>query len=209
MIELSKQVQSHYLRDLWIEECHEGEGPEGLRDEDVGDLSELGEVVPEVFCRHVLGAAADEHLAGNLLYLTLLQRKKESEGSLHWSITVGHTESQTEAHLRVGDLDVAPSAVDHVPLGEDPHLGLVAGEPDEPEPLGLPRFGVLLHLRHEHLADGLKVLPQLRLGGLPRQAEHDQVRALVLVHLLVLGLGCFPVVVRSALFGWKGNAQHA
>ena len=107
------------------------------------------------------------------------------------------------AYLRVGNLDVAPSAVDHVPLGEYPHLGLVAGEADESEALGLPRFGVLLHLGHEHLADGLKVLPQLRLGRLPRQSEHDEVRALVLVHLLVFGHGGFLVVVRFALVGWK------
>ena len=105
------------------------------------------------------------------------------------------------AYLRVGNLDVAPPAVDHVPLGEHPHLGLVAGEPDEAKPLGLARLGVLLHLSHEHLADGLEVLPQLRLGRLPRQAEHDEVRALILVHLLVLGHGGLLVVVRFALVG--------
>ena len=66
-----------YLRNLWVEEGHEGEGSEGFRDENICNLSELGEVVPEVFCRHVLGAAADEHFAGNLLYLTLLYRERE------------------------------------------------------------------------------------------------------------------------------------
>ena len=66
-----------YLRDLRIKKCHKGEGSEGLRDEHVSDLPEFGEVVPQVFCRHVLGAAADEHLAGDLLYLTLLCRGKE------------------------------------------------------------------------------------------------------------------------------------
>jgi hypothetical protein len=48
--------------------------------------------------------------------------------------------------LAVGDLDIAPASVDHVSLGEHAHLGLVAREADEPEPLRLPGLDVLLHL---------------------------------------------------------------
>jgi hypothetical protein len=48
--------------------------------------------------------------------------------------------------LAVGDLDIAPASVDHVSLGEHAHLGLVAREADEPEPLRLPRLDILLHL---------------------------------------------------------------
>jgi hypothetical protein len=48
--------------------------------------------------------------------------------------------------LAVGDLDIAPASVDHVSLGEHAHLGLVAREADEPEPLRLSRLDVLLYL---------------------------------------------------------------
>ncbi len=48
--------------------------------------------------------------------------------------------------LAVGDLDIAPASIDHVSLGEHAHLGFVAREADEPEPLRLPRLDVLLHL---------------------------------------------------------------
>jgi hypothetical protein len=54
---------------LWIKEGDEGEGPEGLRYEDVRDLPELGEVLLEVLTRHLLRAPAHEHLAGHLLHL--------------------------------------------------------------------------------------------------------------------------------------------
>ena len=52
----------------------------------------------------------------------------------------------THAAPRVGDLDVAPAAVDHVPLAQHPHLRLERAETDEAEPLALARLGVLLHL---------------------------------------------------------------
>ncbi len=48
--------------------------------------------------------------------------------------------------LAVGDLDIAPASVDHVPLGEHAHLGLVAREADEPKPLRLSGLDILLHL---------------------------------------------------------------
>lgn len=47
---------------LVISEGDEGESPEGLRDEDVGDLPVLHEELPEVVGGHVLSAAADKHL---------------------------------------------------------------------------------------------------------------------------------------------------
>jgi hypothetical protein len=55
---------------LWIKESDKGEGPEGLRYEDVCDLPELGEVLLEVLTRHLLRAPAHEHLAGHLLHLS-------------------------------------------------------------------------------------------------------------------------------------------
>ncbi len=62
-----------YLCHFRIQEGDEGEGPERLRDEDVGDLAELGKVVSKIFGCHILGAASDEDLAGDLLDLSLLQ----------------------------------------------------------------------------------------------------------------------------------------
>ena len=85
---------------------------------------------------HVLCTATDKDLARNLLHLTL---------------------------LAVRDLYVAPPPVDHVPLGEHPHLRLVARESDEAEALGLARLDVLLHLRHQHLSERFEVFSQLLL----------------------------------------------
>ena len=50
------------------------------------------------------------------------------------------------ALLAVGDLDVAPAAVDHVSLGQDAHLRFVVVEADEPEPLGLACLDIFLDL---------------------------------------------------------------
>ena len=58
----------------------------------------------------------------------------------------GGPRDTTHAAPRVGDLDVAPAAVDHVPLAEHAHLRLERREPDEAEALALARLGVLLHL---------------------------------------------------------------
>ena len=69
---------------------------------------------------HVLCTAAHKDLARNLLHLTL---------------------------LAVRDLDVAPPPVNHVPLGENSHLRLVAGEADEPEPFGLACLDIFLDLQ--------------------------------------------------------------
>ena len=120
---------------------------------------------------HVLCTAAHKDLARNLLHLTL---------------------------LAVRDLDVAPPPVDHVPLGEHPHLRLVAREPDEAEALGLPGLDVLLHLSHQHLPERLKVFSQLLLCRFPGQAEHDQIGA------LVLALCSFQLVgVAASLVGFS------
>ena len=51
------------------------------------------------------------------------------------------------ALLAVGDLDVAPAAVDHVSLGQDAHLRFVVVEADEPEPLGLACLDIFLDLQ--------------------------------------------------------------
>jgi hypothetical protein len=48
--------------------------------------------------------------------------------------------------LAVRNFNVAPASVYHVALGQDPHLGLVAREPDEAEPLRLAGLYILLHL---------------------------------------------------------------
>jgi hypothetical protein len=61
---------------LWIKEGDEGEGPEGLRYEDICDLPEPGEVLLEVLTRHLLRAPAHEHLARHLLHLNTEQRYK-------------------------------------------------------------------------------------------------------------------------------------
>ena len=56
---------------------------------------------------------------------------------------------QSHHGARVGDLDVAPPAVDHVALAQHAHLRLERRETDEAEALALARLGVLLHLRTE------------------------------------------------------------
>jgi len=52
-------------------------------------------------------------------------------------------------NLRVGNLDIAPTSIDHVALRQHPHLRLVGGEPDEPEALGLAGLDVFLHLKND------------------------------------------------------------
>ena len=64
------------LRDFWVQEGDEGERPEGLWDEYIRDLAELGEVIAQVVGAHVLGAATHEHLTGHLLNLALLLNKR-------------------------------------------------------------------------------------------------------------------------------------
>jgi hypothetical protein len=66
--------ESQYRFYLWIKEGDEGEGPEGLRYEDVCDLPEFGEVLLEVLTRHLLRAPAHEYLAWHLLHLNTYQR---------------------------------------------------------------------------------------------------------------------------------------
>ena len=65
-----------------IEKGDEGEGPERLRDEDVGDLTELSEVVLQVVGRDVLGAATHEHLARDQGLAPLLEYKTALKFSL-------------------------------------------------------------------------------------------------------------------------------
>ena len=59
----------------------EREGAERLGDEDVGDLAELGEVVAQVLLGDVVRAAADEHLAGYLVLLSLLPGRRRQSGA--------------------------------------------------------------------------------------------------------------------------------
>ena len=125
----------------------------------------------QIICSHVLCAASDKDLAWDLLHLAL---------------------------LAVWDFHIAPATVDHVTLGKNPHLRLVAREPDEAEALGLPGLDVLLHLGHQHLPERLKVFSQLLLCRFPGQAEHDQIGA------LVLALGSFQLVgVAASLVGFS------
>lgn len=138
------------LCDVRVQEGDEAEGAEGLRDEDVGDFAKLGEIVPQVIGGEVFRAAPDKHLTGHLL---------------------------DHALLRVGHLHFAPAAIDEVALGQHPQLHVVGPETNKAEALRLARLDVLLHLRHQHLAERLKVLAQALLGGLPGEPEDDQVRA--------------------------------
>lgn len=72
------------------------------------------------------------------------------------------------SYFGIGDLDVAPSAVYHMPLCEHPHLRLVGAESDEAESLRLAGFGVLLDLGHENFAESFEVFPQILLCRFPR-----------------------------------------
>ena len=67
------------LCDLWIQERDESKCSEWLRDEDVRDLAELGEVVLQVLRGHLLSATTDEHFARNLLDLALLRARKKKK----------------------------------------------------------------------------------------------------------------------------------
>lgn len=102
-----------------------------------------------------------------------------------------------QTYLRIWDLDVAPPSVDHVSLSQHAHLRFVRGEADEAEALRLARFRILLHLRHQHLAERLEVLAQVLFGGLPRQPQHNQVGAAQFrFHSFRFGRGVFQIVVR-------------
>ena len=46
----------------------------------------------------------------------------------------------------IGNLDVAPSPIDQMPLGEDSDLRIVVGETNEAESFALPSLGIFLYL---------------------------------------------------------------
>lgn len=63
------------------------------------------------------------------------------------------------SYLTVGNLDVAPPAVNHMPLGEASQLGLIASESNKSEAFALPGLCVFLYLK-EHitsLSDGREI----------------------------------------------------
>lgn len=65
--------------------------------------------------------------------------------------------------------------------------------------LSTQRKGLDAYLSHENLAEGLKVLAQFLLSGLPGKAEHNQVRAsLLALHALGLRHGALQVVIALA-----------
>ena len=135
----------------------------------------------QIICSHVFCAATHKDLTGHLLDLTL---------------------------LAVWDFHIAPATVDHVTLGKNPHLRLVAREPDEAEALGLPGLDVLLHLSHQHLPERLKVFSQLLLCRFPGQAEHDEVGAFVLALRPFQLVGVASCLVRFSLVDkviWVGD----
>lgn len=78
-----------YLSNFRIEKGDKSKSPEGLGNEDIGDLAILRKVLAKVFGSHVLCAPAHKDFAGHL-----------GIGAL----------------LAVGDLDIAPAAINHVPL---------------------------------------------------------------------------------------------
>ena len=126
----------------------------------------------QVICGHVFCAPPHKDLTGHLLNLPL---------------------------LAVRDFHITPPPVNHVPLGEHPHLRLVATEPDEAKALGLTRLDVLLHLGHQHLAKRLKVFSQLLLCRFPGQAEHNEVGAFVLAFRPFQLVGVASCLVRFSL----------
>lgn len=92
------------------------------------------------------------------------------------------------ALLAAGHLHLAPAPIDKMTRRQRLHLALVRAEPNESETLRLSRLCVLLDLRHDHVAGGLKVLAQRLLGRFPRQPQHDQIGA-AQPRLDALGLG--------------------
>lgn len=139
------------LCNFWIEESHEAERSEGLRNENIGDLSKLREVIAKIVLRQVFSAAAYEHLAGNLLDLSFF-------GVWHFHFT--------------------PSTIDVMALAQDSQLCLVAGESNEAKTLRLA-FVVFLDLYHQDLSEGLEILAQSLLTSLPGEAKDNQIGAFV------------------------------
>ena len=73
-----------YLSNLWIEEGDESKRPERLWNEDIGDLAEGRKILAEVVSGHLLRAAAHKHLAGHLLYLSLLELRPRKLDRAHF-----------------------------------------------------------------------------------------------------------------------------
>lgn len=88
---------------------------------------------------------------------------------------------ERQTFFRVRYEHVAPSSVDGMLFGEDAHLCVVIGEPNEREAFRLaPRVPLQPDL--PHFAEALEVVSDRLLGGLPRQAQHDQVGRVFLHH---------------------------
>lgn len=171
------------LRRFRVLERDERERPERLRNEHVRDLAELLEVAAQVLHREVLGYSADEDLAIELRTLV---------AELLFAL------AQWYSH-------VAPPAEDVVAFGDHTHLRIVVVEFHEAEALRLAALRVLFDLHHDCFAELLEILFKLVFGYLPRQAEHDQIGALIPGGRAFLVLLVILVQLAFVVFGWESG----
>ena len=68
-------------------------------------------------------------------------------------------------YLRIRNLNVAPSSVDHVTLREDSHLRLVRRESDETETFRLSSFQVFFHLKKTKQSKNALLKKDLGIGN--------------------------------------------
>ena len=88
-----------------------------------------------------------------------------------------------------------------MPLRQNPHLRFVTCESDEAKSLGLASLDILFNLSHQDLSIWLKIFPEFWFGCFPWKTQDDQIGALVLLHLLVLGGRALLMIVRFAFIG--------
>ena len=134
---------------------------EWLGDEDVSHFSILHKELPKVICGHVLCATAYKHFpAPQGLVWTLLWTKGGNRSIPQVTsinnvyvafipIVCRYMHGHYHIHLRVRELAVTPSSVNHVALGDHFFLRLVLCEPHKAKSFGVSSLGIPFYLRQK------------------------------------------------------------
>ena len=153
-----------------------------LHHDAVGDLTELGEVLPQAVVGGVVVEAADEELPAGLFPPPVVPSAPATSHAT--TSTAHHASSASPAGggrlLGSGPLGVHRLAVHHVGLVSEADVGLVrVGKGDKAEPPGALGAGEA----HDHGVDELAVLSveglQTLLGGLLAQPAQEQLTTLI------------------------------
>lgn len=152
----------HLTSYLIICKCDESKSTEWLGDEDISYFSILHKELPKVICGHVLCATAYKHfpapqgLVWTLLWIKGGNRSIPQVTSINnvyvafIPIVCRYMHGHYHIHLRVRELAVTPSSVNHVALGDHFFLRLILCEPHKAKSFGVSSLGIPFYLRQKN-----------------------------------------------------------